>query len=115
MQTLRTDQWFPKAENEYCPAQVFAGDYGQPVADVFGNTKAERVGRANLISASRELLEVTRMFVDSYQGVCLFDVLNPCTLSKKAGIHWGSTAENIVRACAVCSAKAVIAKAEGKS
>jgi hypothetical protein len=49
--------WFAKAESAYAPAQVFAGDYGQPVADVFGNTRAEREAHARLIAAAPKMLK----------------------------------------------------------
>jgi hypothetical protein len=69
--------------------------------------------------AAPELLEALKAMERraSINGLskCFFDPLNPCwdnRPSDKPGWHWGTTADNPVRACQLCYARAVIAKAE---
>jgi hypothetical protein len=69
--------------------------------------------------AAPELLESVKALVRrvGFSGAmkCLFDNLNPCwdnRPSDKPGLHWGATADNRIRACELCNARAVIAKAE---
>lgn len=71
----------------------------------------ETSGNAALIAAAPELLQVAISLIETQGGKCLFDVLNPCTLSKVPGKHWGSEQDNPVEACCVCQAKLAIAKA----
>lgn len=71
----------------------------------------EMKANAALIAAAPELLRAAHNTVDHYAAVqpgaiCLVDELNPC-----GGLeHWGGTSG----ACPLCSARAAIAKAEGR-
>ena len=49
---------------------------------------------------------------------CSYDVLNPCWNNRptdKPGLHWGSEPDNVIHACANCTIRAAIAKAEGRA
>jgi hypothetical protein len=61
---------------------------------------------------SNELLAALRLTVTALGERCLTDVLNPCWDARPndvPGHHWGGG-----NACAVCTARAVIAKVEGR-
>lgn len=71
------------------------------------------IDNATLISAAPEMLTALR----SLKLRCLCDALNPCWDNRESdqpGMHWGSTPENPIAACAACLALAAIAKAEGR-
>lgn len=90
--------WQAKQENEYCPAQVFAGDYGRPIADVFGNDRQERADNAKLIAVAPTLLEALAELnetAEQYLEKQSVDTINRFT-------------------AALRHARAAIAKAEGR-
>ena len=80
---------------------------GRTIANIDQATDRDAAANARLIAAAPDLLEAAKaMDLD-----CRADVLNPCYAGRRddvPGQHWGGG-----KACAPCTMRAAIAKAEG--
>lgn len=74
-------------------------------------------GLVPVFAAAPELLKALKGLANRSSACkCQADELNPCWDNRpndRAGLHWGSETDNLIPACALCNARAAIAKAEG--